>query len=54
VPDQAEPARAFTHYVAGCLAHPNIVGCHWFQFTDSPTTGRSLDGENYQIGFTDT
>ena len=50
---QAERAQAFTDYVSACLAHPNIVGCHWFQYTDSPTTGRVWDGENYQIGFTD-
>ena len=53
VEDQNERAQAFTDYVSDCLAHPNIVGCHWFQYTDSPTTGRSFDGENYQIGFTD-
>ena len=53
VADQAERAKAFTDYVTVCLTHPNIVGCHWFQYTDSPTTGRLWDGENYQIGFTD-
>lgn len=53
VKDQEDRAQAFTDYVNDCLAHPNIVGCHWFQYIDSPTTGRSLDGENYQIGFTD-
>jgi agarase len=26
------------------------VGCHWFQYVDQPVTGRSLDGENYNIG----
>ena len=51
--NQAERAKAFTEYVTVCLNHPNIVGCHWFQYTDSPTTGRVWDGENYQIGFTD-
>jgi hypothetical protein len=29
-----------------------IVGAHWFQLYDEPTTGRG-DGENYQIGFLD-
>ncbi|MEO8350288.1 MAG: beta-galactosidase, partial [Chthoniobacteraceae bacterium] len=53
VENQAERAKAFTDYVTVCLTHPNIVGCHWFQYTDSPTTGRLWDGENYQIGFTD-
>ena len=53
VKNQAERAEHFTHFVTDCLKHPNIVGCHWFQFSDSPTTGRLWDGENYQIGFTD-
>jgi hypothetical protein len=35
------------------LHHPQIVGTHWFQYQDEPTTGRSYDGENYQIGFVD-
>ncbi|MGJ8724096.1 MAG: beta-galactosidase [Roseibacillus sp.] len=54
VADQEERAQAFTQYVTDCISHPNIVGCHWFQYADSPTTGRQWDGENYQIGFTDT
>ena len=51
--NQAERAKAFAEYVTVCLTHPNIIGCHWFQYSDSPTTGRVWDGENYQIGFTD-
>ena len=39
-------------YVVGALLNPRIVGTHWFQFSDQPTTGR-FDGENYQIGFVD-
>ena len=31
---------------------PAIIGTHWFQYKDQPTTGRG-DGENYQIGFVD-
>jgi hypothetical protein len=54
VADQKERAQAFTQFVKDCVAHPNLVGCHWFQYADSPTTGRLWDGENYQIGFTDT
>lgn len=53
VKNQADRAEHFTRFVTDCLKHPNIVGCHWFQFSDSPTTGRLWDGENYQIGFTD-
>jgi hypothetical protein len=50
---QEERAKAYLRYVQGALRHPQMVGCHWFQYTDQPTTGRSFDGENYQIGFVD-
>lgn len=49
---QAERALAFKRYLQGALAHPNIVGAHWFQFRDQPLTGR-WDGEGYAIGFVD-
>lgn len=29
-----------------------MVGTHWFQWLDQPSTGR-FDGENYNIGFLD-
>jgi hypothetical protein len=38
-------------YVNSVLDHPLFVGCHWFQYMDQPLTGRTLDGENYNIGF---
>ena len=38
--------------VEGALAHPLLVGCHWFQYRDQPLLGRG-DGEAYQIGFVD-
>lgn len=50
---QEERARFYGEYLAAARRHPQIVGCHWFQYRDQPTTGRSLDGENYQIGFVD-
>ena len=50
--DQTERARSFTRFVEGCLQHPLIVGCHWFQYRDQPLLGRG-DGEAYQIGFVD-
>lgn len=53
VSDQAARAKAYQDYVRGALRHPQFVGCHWFQYQDQPTTGRVLDGENYQIGFVD-
>lgn len=51
--DQAERAAAYTLYMADALKDPRIVGAHWFQYRDEPTTGRELDGENYQVGFVD-
>lgn len=50
--DQAERGRCYARFVEGCLSHPLIVGCHWFQYRDQPLLGRG-DGEAYQIGFVD-
>ena len=50
--DQQDRADKYTEYVRGALRNPYIVGTHWFQYQDQPTTGRG-DGENYQIGFVD-
>jgi len=49
---QAERGRSFERFVEGCLQHPLVVGCHWFQYRDQPLLGRG-DGEAYQIGFVD-
>ena len=49
--DQQERAAIYTDYVTSVLDHPALVGCHWFQYVDEPLTGRSFDGENYNIGF---
>lgn len=53
VAGQAERARAYREYVTAALRDPRIVGTHWFQYRDQPSTGRELDGENYQIGLVD-
>jgi hypothetical protein len=53
VASQEERAAAYMDYVQGALRHPQFVGTHWFQFMDESTTGRTLDGENYQIGLVD-
>jgi len=50
-PNQRERARMYETYVNSVLDHPLFVGCHWFQSMDQPLTGRTLDGENYNIGF---
>lgn len=49
---QKERARSYERFVEGCLEHPLIVGCHWFQYRDQPLLGRG-DGEAYEIGFVD-
>ncbi len=49
--DQSDRARMFKEFVEGVMDNPYFVGAHWFQYTDSPLTGRSYDGENYNIGF---
>lgn len=52
VADQADRARAYATYLASALLNPGVVGTHWFQFFDQPTTGR-FDGENYNAGLVD-
>jgi hypothetical protein len=52
VRDQAERGKAYRFYVENALAMPELVGTHYFQWADQPSTGRS-DGENYNIGLVD-
>jgi hypothetical protein len=47
-----ERGIAYRYYVENAAAHPAVIGSHWFQWIDQPTTGR-FDGENYNIGFVD-
>ena len=49
--DQADRAAMYRAYMDSLLEHPNFVGAHWFQYIDSPITGRAYDGENYNVGF---
>ncbi|HNS20267.1 MAG TPA: hypothetical protein PKH24_07195 [Sedimentisphaerales bacterium] len=49
---QQDRADKYRNYLESALRNPRIVGTHWFQYKDQPTTGRG-DGENYQIGFVD-
>ncbi len=51
VENQEERGKAYARYVRSVATHPAFVGCHWFQYVDEPTTGRWIDGENYNIGF---
>lgn len=52
VESQEARGKAYEAYVASALRHPNIVGAHWHQYGEQPTTGR-FDGENLQNGFLD-
>jgi hypothetical protein len=49
---QTGRARAYRYYCERLAAHPNGVGCHYFQCYDQFALGR-FDGENYNIGFLD-
>jgi len=50
---QEDRAARYQAYVRSVVDHPAFVGCHWFQYFDEPVTGRSYDGENYNIGLVD-
>lgn len=52
VSNQEERGVAYRYYVENCAANPAVIGTHWFQWLDQPSTGRN-DGENYNIGFLD-
>jgi len=52
VKNQEERGVAYRYYVENAAAHPGLIGTHWFQWVDQPSTGRT-DGENYNIGFVD-
>ncbi|AWB65680.1 agarase [Saccharobesus litoralis] len=49
--DQKDRARMYKEYMHSVIDNNYAVGAHWFQYIDSPITGRAYDGENYNIGF---
>ncbi len=51
VSSQTKRGEAYQKYVESALDDPRFVGCHWFQYVDEPLLGRSMDGENGNIGF---
>ncbi len=51
VGDQLARSRSYAAYVLDAVLQPNIVGTHWFAYTDQSAAGRP--GENYQVGFVD-
>lgn len=48
---QEERGVMYREYMEGLIDNPYMVGGHWFQYVDSPISGRQIDGENYNIGF---
>ncbi len=50
VANEAQRGVAYARFLAAAMTSPDIVGAHWFQYTDQPVTGRLLDGENSHIG----
>lgn len=50
--NQQERGKRYREFVQSALENPQIVGVHWFQYSDQATVGRG-DGENGQIGFVD-
>ena len=49
--DQEDRAKMYKKYMHTVIDNPYFVGAHWFQYLDSPTSGRAHDGENYNVGF---
>lgn len=49
--DQQDRAKMYKKYMETVIDNPYFVGAHWFQYLDSPTSGRAHDGENYNVGF---
>ncbi|OOG51272.1 beta-agarase [Rhodanobacter sp. C01] len=48
--DERQRGEAYAKFIAAAASDPDIVGAHWFEYTDQPVTGRLLDGENSHIG----
>lgn len=48
---QHDRGQMYVDYIESALDNPYLVGTHWFQYLDSPITGRAYDGENYNVGF---
>ena len=49
--NQEDRAKMWSDYAYSTIDNPYLVGAHWFQYLDSPLTGRAHDGENYNVGF---
>lgn len=49
--NQEDRGVMYKDYMRSVIDNPNFIGAHWFQYMDSPITGRAYDGENYNVGF---
>ncbi len=49
--NQEDRARMYKDYMHSIIDNDYFIGAHWFQYLDSPITGRAYDGENYNVGF---
>jgi hypothetical protein len=49
---QAERGANYSAYVEDYLAHPHVIGMHWFAWADQSPQGR-FDGENSNYGIVD-
>ena len=49
--NQEDRAKMYKEYMETVVDNPYFIGAHWFQYMDSPVTGRSYDGENYNLGY---
>ncbi|MBU2872043.1 beta-galactosidase [Colwellia sp. E2M01] len=49
--DQEDRAKMYKDYMHSVIDNPYFIGAHWFQYIDSPISGRAYDGENYNVGF---
>ncbi|MFS1423081.1 beta-galactosidase [Shewanella sp. 10N.286.48.B5] len=49
--DQQDRGVMYQDYMNSVIDNPYFIGAHWFQYIDSPITGRAYDGENYNVGF---
>ena len=52
--NQRDRADMYKTYMKTVIDNPYLIGAHWFQYIDSPITGRAYDGENYNVGFVTT
>lgn len=47
----ADRGKRFAAYLRSAAENPLVVGAHYFQLVDEPTSGRVGDGENHGVGF---